>query len=96
LPLTKGVETDGLFTVEEQYELAELIPNSQLEFIKSGDGHDGFLLEFDQMQALLNGFIRKHAPAALFETVELEEGGEEKGKEVKNSLFGEQEDILMW
>ncbi len=37
--ITIGVETDGLFTIEEQHELHNLIPNSSLKFIESGDGH---------------------------------------------------------
>jgi homoserine O-acetyltransferase/O-succinyltransferase len=47
--LVVGVETDGLFTPSEQRELAEHIPEAELVMIKSNDGHDGFLLEFEQI-----------------------------------------------
>jgi homoserine O-acetyltransferase/O-succinyltransferase len=33
-----GIATDGLFTVEEQYELGEGIPNSQVVIVDSGEG----------------------------------------------------------
>jgi homoserine O-acetyltransferase len=36
--LVIGIQTDGLFTVEEQYELGECIPNSQVVIIESGEG----------------------------------------------------------
>lgn len=94
LVITIGVETDGLFTVEEQYELGELIPNAQVELIQSGDGHDGFLLEFDQMKVLLRGFIEKHAPEFFVTEDAFQPDCDIEVK--KNSTFGEQEDILMW
>lgn len=47
--LVIGVETDGLFTPNEQEELAAHIPNAELVMIQSKDGHDGFLLEFEEI-----------------------------------------------
>jgi homoserine O-acetyltransferase len=47
--LVIGVETDGLFTPNEQEELAEHIPDAEFIIIKSKDGHDGFLLEFEEI-----------------------------------------------
>ncbi|KAI9325109.1 putative homoserine O-acetyltransferase [Zopfochytrium polystomum] len=60
--LVIGVETDGLFTISEQYELSELIPNAEIIIVHSFEGHDGFLLEFDQMNKHLSAFIRRQAP----------------------------------
>ncbi|CAG8453844.1 9756_t:CDS:10, partial [Cetraspora pellucida] len=91
-----GIESDGLYAICEQYELAEFMPNSEMITIKSLDGHDGFLIEFDQMNRHILRFTRTH----LSELSE-EESGESNGIEgnnieeklvaTKNSLFGEAE-----
>jgi homoserine O-acetyltransferase len=47
--LVIGVESDGLFTPNEQRELAAHIPEAELLMIQSKNGHDGFLLEFDEL-----------------------------------------------
>ncbi|RIB19186.1 homoserine O-acetyltransferase [Gigaspora rosea] len=93
-----GVESDGLFTISEQYELAEFIPNSDMITIKSPDGHDGFLLEFDQINRHILRFTRTHL-SEMFE-------GESDENNIKNdmlvatksSLFGEAEvdDMMKW
>ena len=92
--LVIGIETDGLFTVDEQYELAELIPNAEVVIVQSGEGHDGFLVEFDQMKALLCRFIAQHSPSDLnvgsnLSKIDLDIP--------RTSMSGEQEaDILLW
>ena len=55
--LIVGIQSDILFPLEEQVELAKQIPNAKLEVIQSKFGHDGFLIEFDQMLALLQKFM---------------------------------------
>ncbi|KAI8620219.1 Alpha/Beta hydrolase protein [Chytriomyces sp. MP71] len=90
-----GIETDGLFTIAEQYELSEHIPNSEIIIIHSFEGHDGFLLEFEQMNKHLSSFIRRHTP----ELVAGREGENEEFRvQEKKSLFGEAEgaDALLW
>ena len=96
--LVIGIETDGLFTTTEQRELASHIPDAELVIIPSPDGHDGFLLEFEQINRHLLGFLKRNFP-------DYYEGGdiweeEEDGFEVKKtSLFGEAEaqvDITRW
>ncbi|EKV04230.1 homoserine O-acetyltransferase [Penicillium digitatum] len=52
--LVLSIRSDVLFTFEEQLELHRGIPNSFHQEIISDDGHDGFLLETEQ----INGFIR--------------------------------------
>ncbi|MFB0945226.1 MAG: homoserine O-acetyltransferase [Spirosomataceae bacterium] len=47
--LVIGITTDLLFPPEEQFALAELIPNASYEEIDSTYGHDGFLIEFEKM-----------------------------------------------
>lgn len=44
-----GIDSDVLYPLPEQEQLAEHMPNSQLKIIQSNDGHDGFLLEQDQV-----------------------------------------------
>lgn len=43
--LVVGIDSDVLFPVEEQRELAEFIPNASLRVLSSTHGHDAFLLE---------------------------------------------------
>jgi homoserine O-acetyltransferase/O-succinyltransferase len=47
--LVIGITSDHLYPVAEQHELAELLPNGRYHEIDSRAGHDGFLLEFDQL-----------------------------------------------
>jgi homoserine O-acetyltransferase len=56
--LVLGIQSDGLFTFAEQEQLAAGIPRGQLRTIDSSEGHDAFLLEFEQVNAHLLGFMR--------------------------------------
>lgn len=51
-----GVDSDHLYPVPEQQELAELLPNSRLHLIKSPYGHDAFLIEFEQLHDIIKPF----------------------------------------
>jgi homoserine O-acetyltransferase/O-succinyltransferase len=96
-PLVIGIETDGLFTTTEQRELAEHIPNAELVIIPSPDGHDGFLLEFEQINTHLLRFLKREFP--LFYVGGQEDDGQSaNGFEVqKTSIFGEAEaDVARW
>lgn len=55
--LVIGVSSDNLFPVEEQEFLANAIPNSQIGIIDSKFGHDGFLIETEQISLLMKDFI---------------------------------------
>lgn len=55
--LILGIESDVLFTFSEQEELKRCIPNSTLSKIVSEDGHDGFLLEMEQLNQYLQQFL---------------------------------------
>jgi homoserine O-acetyltransferase len=55
--LVIGIDTDVLFPVSEQLELATHIPLARLEIISSKFGHDGFLTETSLISSLLNNFI---------------------------------------
>lgn len=52
-----GIETDILFPPEEQKFLADNIKSAEFRQIQSSFGHDGFLLEFDQLSRLINSFL---------------------------------------
>jgi homoserine O-acetyltransferase len=56
--LVLGIQSDGLFTFAEQEQLAAGIPRARLRTIDSSEGHDAFLLEFEQVNAHLLGFMR--------------------------------------
>ena len=55
--LVLGIDSDVLYPLSEQVELAELLPAGQLKIIKSDDGHDGFLLEQDQVAEHILDFL---------------------------------------
>ncbi|KAF8885599.1 Alpha/Beta hydrolase protein [Infundibulicybe gibba] len=93
--LVISIETDGLFTTTEQRELAAHIPQADLVVIPSPDGHDGFLLEFEQINTHILGFLRRQFPHLYQADAEevIDEGFEAK----KTSIFGEAEvDITRW
>ncbi|MBL7699322.1 MAG: homoserine O-acetyltransferase [Chitinophagaceae bacterium] len=57
--LSIGIRSDLLFPVEEQEYLAAHIEEAKFREIDSYYGHDGFLLEFDQIQKHIIDFISK-------------------------------------
>jgi homoserine O-acetyltransferase len=54
-----GIDSDILYPLSEQEELAEHMPTSELKVIHSNDGHDGFLLEQDQVGQHIVEFLDK-------------------------------------
>jgi homoserine O-acetyltransferase/O-succinyltransferase len=97
--LVLGIESDGLFTFDEQEELAANIPNAELRRIDSQEGHDAFLLQFEQVNKHILEFLHEVLPdimnAPSIQNV-LPEAG--IGTITKNSTFGEAEveDITAW
>ncbi|HYN28798.1 MAG TPA: homoserine O-acetyltransferase [Dermatophilaceae bacterium] len=53
-----GVDTDRLYPIRLSEEMAALRPGTALTTIRSGHGHDGFLVETPQVGALLDGVLR--------------------------------------
>jgi homoserine O-acetyltransferase len=51
-PTIVGVDSDRLYPLHQQAELAELL-GVDLHVIRSQRGHDGFLVETDQVNAIL-------------------------------------------
>lgn len=99
--LILGIESDGLFTFAEQEELAEAIPNSILRTIDSAEGHDAFLLEFEQVNRLVINFLNQEL-SHIMNQKSVESSGDSVtngvGCVTNSSLFGEVEvgDITAW
>lgn len=55
--LVVGIDTDLLYPVGEQKELARLLPQGTFAQIESIHGHDAFLIEFDQLKELTKPFF---------------------------------------
>lgn len=66
--LVLGIETDILFPTNEQRFLAEHIPNAQYNEITSCYGHDGFLVEYKQLEDCLTAFFHDNQQAEKFST----------------------------
>jgi len=54
-----GINSDILYPKEEQEQLHRYIKSSELHFIDSEYGHDGFLIETDRINALSLAFLNK-------------------------------------
>ncbi|CCC13289.1 unnamed protein product [Sordaria macrospora k-hell] len=98
--LVLGIESDGLFTFAEQEELAQHIPDCRLERIDSPEGHDAFLLQFEQVNRYILNFLREVLPDIMNKDG-LQGGAEVEssvGQVTKSSTFGEAEveDITAW
>lgn len=93
--LVIGIKTDGLFTYSEQEFLAENIPNAHLEKIESPEGHDAFLLEFKLINRLIVNFLNKNAEEIMRSPPRLWRGLSDN-QVVKESLFGEAEEVTNW
>jgi homoserine O-acetyltransferase len=96
--LVIGIESDGLFTYAEQQELAECIPNATLATIDSPEGHDAFLLQFEEVNSHILGFLKQVLPdimekpgSELHSVVEIDP---EQG--VVKASVGEVDDITAW
>ncbi|NBC16248.1 MAG: homoserine O-acetyltransferase [Bacteroidetes bacterium] len=61
--LVLGIDSDVLYPLAEQKELAEHLPDATLEIIPSPHGHDAFLIEFDTLSTHLHSWIRKTLPS---------------------------------
>ena len=97
--LILGIGSDGLFTFAEQQEIAAGIPDARLKTIESPEGHDAFLLQFEQVNRHTLEFFREALPEIMeapgSEGIEDEDG---VGQTTRDSTFGEAEvgDITAW
>ncbi|KAI6087129.1 homoserine O-acetyltransferase [Hypoxylon rubiginosum] len=95
--LVLGIESDGLFTFAEQQEIAEHIKNARLEKIDSQEGHDAFLLQFEQVNRYILEFLSATLPDIMAREGDHVEAAS-VGQITKSSTFGEAEveDITAW
>ncbi len=54
--LVVGIDSDVLYPLAEQEELARLLPAGRLQVLSSAHGHDGFLIDAEALAALLLEF----------------------------------------
>ncbi|KAL2258110.1 hypothetical protein VTK26DRAFT_8706 [Humicola hyalothermophila] len=96
--LVLGIESDGLFTFAEQEELAEHIKNARLERIDSPEGHDAFLLQFEQVNHYILDFLKDVLPDIMSKDTDDAAVESSVGVLTKSSTFGEAEvgDITAW
>ncbi|KAJ5552606.1 hypothetical protein N7494_001984 [Penicillium frequentans] len=97
--LVLGIESDGLFTFAEQQEVAAGIPDSRLKRIDSPEGHDAFLLQFEQVNRHIVDFFHEVLPDIMAHTsAEGAAAVASVTKLTKSSTFGEAEveDITAW
>lgn len=55
--LVVGIDSDILFPLQEQKFIVDNIPDAQLEVMSSLYGHDGFLVEFEQLSSHIKKFF---------------------------------------
>ncbi|KAG0135960.1 Alpha/Beta hydrolase protein [Tuber indicum] len=93
-----GIESDGLFTFAEQQELAEVIPNARLATIDSPEGHDAFLLQFEEVNTHITGFLREVMPEVMAREPLCPAGkiGNRDIGAVNAGTVGEVDDITAW
>lgn len=56
--LVVGIESDVLFPISEQQLIAQHIPNARFQGISSIYGHDGFLIEVEEISKAIRTFIK--------------------------------------
>ncbi len=97
--LVLGIESDGLFTFAEQEEISRGVKGARLERIESPEGHDAFLLQFEQVNKHILGFLQEVLPDIMGKPGDNQVAEEEGvGAVTKTSTFGEAEveDITAW
>ncbi|KAK3687382.1 Alpha/Beta hydrolase protein [Podospora appendiculata] len=96
--LVLGIESDGLFTFAEQEEIAEYVKDARLERIDSQEGHDAFLLQFEQVNRYILEFLQEVLPDIMEKDSDGAVVESSVGEITKSSTFGEAEveDITAW
>ena len=55
--LVVAVDSDRLFLPAESERIARYVPDAQARLLHSEFGHDGFLIEFDQLGPIVASFL---------------------------------------
>jgi len=58
--LVLGIDSDLLYPLHEQEEMATLIPKGELKVVRSREGHDGFLLEQEQVGGAIQQYLEEN------------------------------------
>lgn len=53
-----GIDSDVLYPLPDQKRLHAMLPNAQLHVLSSDHGHDGFLLEQEEVSQILTAFLK--------------------------------------
>jgi homoserine O-acetyltransferase/O-succinyltransferase len=61
-----GIDSDRLYPLDEQHEIARLLggPGAEAEVVRSPHGHDSFLIEHEQVGAILEGLLARVGAAS--------------------------------
>ncbi|KAJ7205656.1 homoserine O-acetyltransferase [Mycena rebaudengoi] len=98
--LVISIQSDGLFTPPEQALLATHIPDSELYIVPSGEGHDGFLTEFEEVNRCVLGWLRREFAEVYQDDGNADAGGDNAADDFavkKESVFGEAEvEFTQW
>ena len=96
--LVMGIESDGLFTFAEQQQMAASISDSRLRSIESSEGHDAFLLQFEQVNQHILDFFNEVLPDIMDATNlnQSEVDAEEKEVGMRTNSVSEVDDITSW
>jgi homoserine O-acetyltransferase len=62
--LVIAMDTDRMFPAYHSTRLAQYIPGAELRLIHSAHGHDGFLIEFDQLGPMIAAFLAQEGRVA--------------------------------
>jgi homoserine O-acetyltransferase len=55
--LVVGIDSDILYPLAEQHELVQYMPSAEMAVLTSPDGHDAFLIDFEQLSAHLRPWM---------------------------------------
>ncbi|KAG0363272.1 homoserine o-acetyltransferase [Gamsiella multidivaricata] len=58
--LVLGIDSDVLYPFAEIEALSKLLPKSELVCVRSEEGHDGILLEYEQVNDAIVAFMQRH------------------------------------
>merc|ERR1711937_248814 len=55
--LVLALTSDILYPPEDTMKMQQMIPDSTFQWVETSQGHDGFLLEYDQVSAAVSGLL---------------------------------------
>ncbi len=65
--LVVGIESDVLYSLPEQKELTNYMPNAELQLLHSIHGHDAFLIELDALNDIVSDWMKNKVESNLQE-----------------------------